>query len=325
MTSVSNTLFGYEIKSDASFISLDNIKSFPEKTAKKDNYQWIDVHGDVGHLKSTLSLSGLEPIVIDALTAGETRPRCTPFDDGAIIILRGVNLNEGADPEDMISLRVWVEKSRIISCGLRSLKALDDVVEMVASKRAPKSPSDMVSTFSVRLADRTEPIIAELNERIDEVENSISAGDASNTRASLAEIRRVAIVLRRYMFPQRDALTTLEVEGFSWFSATAQNHLREAIERVTRLCEELDAIRDRAEVVHDRVMDQRAETMNNQMLVLTIVAAFFLPISFLTGLLGMNVGGLPLMESPYGFAIICGAAIGIVAIEYFIFKFLKLL
>ncbi|MDX1581213.1 MAG: CorA family divalent cation transporter, partial [Alphaproteobacteria bacterium] len=51
--------------------------------------------------------SGLDPLVCEALLAEETRPRCTPFGEGLVLILRGVNLNPGADPEDMVSLRLW--------------------------------------------------------------------------------------------------------------------------------------------------------------------------------------------------------------------------
>ena len=126
------------------------------------------------------------------------------------------------------------------------------------------------------------------------------------------------------MFPQRDALTTFEVEGFDWVSREALRQLREAIDRLTRLSEELDAIRDRAQIVHDQVMDARDEQMNTQMFVLTIVSAFFLPIGFITGLLGINVGGVPLADSANGFVIICGIIVAVLIGQYAVFKKLKL-
>jgi zinc transporter len=72
------------------------------------------------------------------------------------------------------------------------------------------------------------------------------------------------------------------------------------------------------------MLDVRAEAMNQQMLVLTVVAAFFLPISFLTGLLGINVGGVPLAQSENGFWIICGLMAVIGLLEYVLFKKFKL-
>jgi zinc transporter len=78
---------------------------------------------------------------------------------------------------------------------------------------------------------------------------------------------------------------------------------------VLRLGEDLDAIRDRSQVVHDQIMDRRAERMNNQMLVLSVVAAIFLPLGLLTGLLGINVGGIPGTDNPWAFWIVCAALI----------------
>ncbi len=288
------------------------------------SFQWIHVHGDAAHIRTALTDEKLDALVITALTAEETRPRCTPTENGAIVILRGVNLNEGAQPEDMISIRIWVEQNRVISCGFRSLRATDDVVDMIEGGRAPKTSGDLVALFALRLADRVEPVVAGLNEQVDDVEENLVADNISTVRRHLAEIRRSSIILRRYMFPQRDALTTFELEGFSWLNKLTLSHLREAVERITRVCEELDSIRDRAQIIHDQMMDERAEFMNRQMLVLTVVAAFFLPVGFITGLLGINVGGLPLMDSPYGFAVVCGFILIVFGIEYLIFKKLKL-
>lgn len=325
MKSDQNFAFAYSIFSDGTSEKRD-LSAATSVGAKPvaNGFQWIHVHGDAEHIRSGLADKKLDALVLTALTAEETRPRCTPAENGAIVILRGVNLNEGAQPEDMISIRIWVEQNRVISCGFRPLRAIDDVVDMIDSGRAPKTSGDLVALFALRLADRVEPVVAGLNEQVDEVEENLVDDNMSAVRRHLVEIRRTSIILRRYMFPQRDALTTFELEGFSWLTKLTLSHLREAVERITRVCEELDSIRDRAQIIHDQIMDERAELMNKQMLVLTIVAAFFLPVGFLTGLLGMNVGGVPLLDSSYGFAAVCIFILVVFGIEYLIFKKLKL-
>lgn len=287
-------------------------------------FRWMHIQGDVAYAAAALSELSLDPVVVAALSATETRPRCTPHGDGAVVILRGVNLIEGAAPEDMISLRVWIEHSRIISVGIRPLGALDDVVASVVGDRAPVSTGAMLANIALRLVDRAEPVIAELNEELDQIEDALKDRDIAETRSAVSDTRRMAIALRRHLFPQRDALTTLEVEGFDWIPSLASAHLREAVDRLTRLCEELDMIRERCQVVQDHVLDVRSEAMNQQMLVLTLVAAFFLPLSFLTGLLGINVGGVPLAQSAFGFWIICGVLLAIGVLEYVLFRIFKL-
>ncbi len=89
---------------------------------------------------------------------------------------------------------------------------------------------------------------------------------------------------------------------------------------MTRLGEELDAIRDRAQVVHDQIMDNRAEIMNRQMLVLSVVAAVFLPLGLITGLLGINVGGIPLASDPSGFWVVCGLLVAVCGFQLWLFR-----
>jgi zinc transporter len=89
----------------------------------------------------------LHPLVVDALLADETRPRIAPFGNGLMLILRGVNPNAGADPDDMVALRVWIEPKRLITMRTRRLMAAQDVRDEID---AGKAPTTVVETL-VRL------------------------------------------------------------------------------------------------------------------------------------------------------------------------------
>lgn len=276
-------------------------------------FDWVHLrHGDEGAVAGLAAL-GLDEVVIHALTAQETRPRCTVHGNGVVLVLRGVNLNPGADPEDMISVRLWLEERRVIGVWLRPLYAVGDLLAAGGRGQGPLSPGDFVAKLALRLADRAEPAVAALNETVDDLETALDAGEGTHMRRRLSDTRRTAILLRRYMVPQRDALTTLEIEDLPWLGHSDRMRLREAAERVSRLGEELDAIRDRSQVVQDQIMDRRSEVMNRQMLLLSVVAAVFLPLGLLSGMLGMNVGGVPGANAPVAFWIVTAlmAAIGL--------------
>ena len=150
-------------------------------------------------------------MVLDALMAPETRPRCTVINtetgDGVLINLRGVNLHEDSEPEDMISVRIWLEADRVVSAWRRPLFAVQDIIDSINRGHEPLSVGDFTANLALRLADRAEPVVAGLNEVIDTLEETILADNQPNKlRGKLAEARRTAIGLRRYMFPQRDAL-----------------------------------------------------------------------------------------------------------------------
>lgn len=288
-------------------------------------FVWVIVDLSAHAGKSWLEASGLDPIAVSALMAEETRPRCTLHGDMVLMNLRGVNLNPGAEPEDMVSLRICVMGGAIIACRYRRLLAVGDVVEGLKAGHAPQTQGDLIARIALRLADRAEPVVATLNERLDDLEDAVGADIDPSLRAELADVRRMSSVLRRFMFPQRDALSTLEIEELGWLSQRDRSRLREATERVTRLAEELEAIRDRAQVVRDQVADLRAEVMNRQMLVLSVVAAIFLPLGLLTGLLGINVGGVPGSGTPWAFWAVCVLLLAICGLQIWLFRKLKLL
>ncbi|UFI06850.1 zinc transporter ZntB [Roseibium aggregatum] len=298
---------------------LDELSANPSRNTDP-GFTWVHLHRDNSSAQEWLQKCDLDSFVMEALSAEETRPRCTVHGNGAILILRGVNLNPGAEPEDMISTRLWIEEKRVIGVWIRPLKAINDLFDAIETNRAPSSPGDLVAKLALRLADRAEPTIANLNERIDELEENLLDETVDASKDTIADIRRAAITLRRYMFPQRDALTTFEIEDLPWLTDRDRSRIREAADRVTRLGEELDAIRDRAQVVHDQIIDKRSETLNRRMFVLSVVTAIFLPLGLLTGLLGINVGGIPGTGDPWAFLIVCGLLLCLGGAQLWLFK-----
>ncbi|WP_137701618.1 zinc transporter ZntB [Marimonas lutisalis] len=283
-------------------------------------FAWVHLSGSAEEIDGWVRGAGLDALATAALTAEETRPRCTVHNDTILMSLRGVNLSPGAEPEDMVSLRIYLSERLVITLQRRPLYAVRDVIAESLAGRAATSPGELIARIALRLADATEPVVMALNERIDELEDRVIDGAGHVRRGDLADVRRMAIVLRRYMAPQRDALTTLEIEETAWLHGPDRSRLREASERVTRLAEELDAIRDRAQVVHDQIMDMRSEAMNRQMLVLSVVAALFLPLGLVTGLLGINVGGIPGAQVGWAFWAVCGVLGVIVAFQLWLFR-----
>ena len=86
-----------------------------------------------------------------------------------------------------------------------------------------------------------------------------------------------------------------------WLTDSEAHELREEADRITRYLEDLELARERTMVLREEFLGQLAQEQNSRMYVLSVVAAVFLPLTFITGLLGMNVGGLPGLDNPKGF------------------------
>ncbi len=267
-----------------------------------DGYRWV--HLDMDHPGAEAWIAAqADPLVAEALTIEDTRPRYFRFGEGFLLNLRGVNLNPASDPEDMVSIRLWA-CGRLIVSARRRLMAVVALREALEAGAGPQTPGRFIAALSEGLTERMAPVVDGVADEVDALEET-SLDSAAGLRASLVDIRRTTIVLRRYIGPQRDALGRLAGESGDFFDAADQTRLRETIDRITRLVEEMDAVRERCAVLNDQLADARAEEMNRNMMVLSVVAAIFLPLGFLTGLLGVNVGGVPGADNPYAFALLC--------------------
>lgn len=273
---------------------------------------WIWIHLDAKHEETRRWLNGpaaIPPAAARALLAPETRPHVTTFDRGIVVNLRGVNLNEGDDPEDMVSIRVWLEEKRLITARLRRVKAAQDLRVDFSTGKPTASPSMLLARIATRLSERMEPFVQEIEDKIDALEEEILAGDGRGVRPKLAETRQVAVIVRRFIAPQREAVARLASDDIALFTSTEKIEFREVADRVTRLTEDIDAARERAMVLQDQLTDQRAEEMNRNMMILSIAASIFLPLGFLTGLFGINVGGMPGVDSPAAFWLVVAACV----------------
>lgn len=264
--------------------------------------------------------SGIDPIIVRTMVQEEVRPRVLSGTDALLVVLRGVNLNPGEDPEDMVGVKLWLEPGRIITLRHRRLMAVNDVRERVERGRGPRSVGDFLVAVVEQLVERMGPVIVDLEDLVDRLEEQILTAQSSSLRAQLGQIRRQAILIRRYLAPQRDAMSRLPLEDASWLNDMQRAHLREMGDRTLRYLEDLEAARDRAAVIQEELSSRLADQMNRTMYVLTVVAAVLLPPSLITGLFGINVGGMPWVESGWGFGMIVVAMVILGVIEVVVLK-----
>ena len=296
---------------------------------------WDDVRlwrGDEGFLWVHLDLtdpvaqhwvsgeSGLTEVVAEALLADETRPRSSFMKEGLLVMLRGVNTNPGAEPEDMVALRIWVEDRRVVTTRRRRLLSIMDVGESIDKNDGPMTPGELLVTLSDCLVERMAVVIDEIDEHVDRLESDVVESENPRLRHELADLRTQVIALRRYLSPQREAMVRLSQERNQWLSDVNQVHLREVSDRIIRYVEDLDAVRDRAAVVQEELASRLSEQLNKRMYMLSMVTAVFLPLGFLTGLLGVNVGGIPGSDNVFGFAWVIGLVVALVVLQVWVFK-----
>jgi zinc transporter len=263
-------------------------------------FVWIHVESEDERERSALLGPDIPDVAANALIATETRPRCDRIEEGAILNLRGPGPGEARDSDRLVSIRMWVRRAKVNSVTRYPLAATPAVVEQMKAGLI-NDPGDLVAGFARTISRQLDPQVAALGDELDDCESALEPRQVWRLRSIIARVRSEAIAFRRFVAPDRDALLTLAQLDFEWLADDDRLHIREAADRFARMAEELEAVRERAALLHEQITDLRAEDLDQRSLLISVVAFLFLPLTFITGLLGMNVEGIPYAHTHWAF------------------------
>ncbi|HJE03009.1 Zinc transport protein ZntB [Aliarcobacter thereius] len=264
--------------------------------------------------------SEIEDVAVDALLADETRPRMIVLKDNLLLSLRGVNLDADANPEDMKSIRLYISENLIISTSKEMILSVEEIIDELKNGIGVKSSSQFLVELTYKMIDRMDDTIEQIQDRTDYLEENIIDMKSLEFRNEILKIRRESIVLKRYLSPQKEALIKLSNEKISWIDEYQRVEIRETNDQLIRHIEELDTIRDKVILIQEELRNRLSEDINKKMYMLAIISATFLPLTFLTGLLGINVGGIPGSSNENAFLIFSVILLFVVVFQFLLFK-----
>ncbi len=288
----------------------------------EDGVLWLNLDYSFADVTTWLSeRSAIDPLFLAALVDPDPRPRATAHGEDLLMIVRTINLNEGAAPEDMISVRCFIQPARIVTLRHRASRSLRAIVGELERGTGPTTAGDFTAQFVERTLDLVVTRVDTLGDEIAACEDEVvDRKHGADMRSRLADHRRRAIQLRRFLAPQREALTKLVTINLAWLVPLQRARVNEAADRMTRTVEELDAARDRAAVTQEELSSRVAEATNQRLYVLSLITAVFLPLGFICSLLGVNVGGVPLQHADWAFWALLAVFIVGVAAQLYVFK-----
>ncbi|SPJ24927.1 zinc transporter ZntB [Palleronia abyssalis] len=264
---------------------------------------WIDTH-----------LEWLDPSIRDALTEPQTRPRALRLGDGLLVNLRGINTNVGKDPEDMVSVRLYIDSARIVSMSRFRLRSIEGLGASIDAGQGPQTAGAFLADLIERLTDLVEAQVENLEDRADQLEEASIADPIGAHREEVSDQRLELTELRRYMAPQRDAVRTVVRSGVPWLTEADIRKIDEQLDQITRVTEALEATREQLQAIRDEIEGAKADRLNRNLYILSVVSAVFLPLGFLTGLMGINIAGMPGTDWPPAFWVFTGGLCIITAV-----------
>jgi len=266
---------------------------------------------------------GVPEPTAELLISDTTRPRAFREGETLVATLRGINFNPGAEPEDMVSLQVWCDGARLVTLRRVPLQTPRDTRNELDDGHGPVDAGSLITSLTEHLIERMGHVILDLDDAIDKLEEDEADCADKAMLDEISRVRRECLALKRYMSPQHEALENISRDAPGWFEDHDRREIAESIDRLRRFVEDLDIAKESALVLQDDVRARLLERNARTQSLLSVVATIFLPLTFLSGALGMNVAGIPDAKDPHAFWEVMGLCAVIAGGQLALFKRLK--
>ncbi len=222
------------------------------------------------------------------------------------------------------ALRFYVDRHRMITVRARPLQSTDRLRHAVLEGAMFRDTVDLFAGLIRALNETFADRIDEIGDCLDDVEESVLEGGHARCRSVLGDVRRRLVEVRRFIDPERNALTQLVLRKLEWAEPRSMEALVQAIQVLNGLGGGLEGLYERAKLLQDEIAAALSEDINRKLLWLAIMSALLLPATLVTGIFGMNVAGLPGTKDPASFWIVVGVMACCAAITIFLLRRLRL-
>ncbi|TAL26706.1 MAG: magnesium transporter CorA [Aquabacterium sp.] len=273
-----------------------------EGTAAGAGFVWL--HFNLADAAAEAWMSANLPVVpefFEALHQGSRSTRIEDASDTLVAVVNDIAFEFSFDPSEIETLWVNLTRRMAVTARLHPLRSIDRLRQAVKDGFQFDSSAAFLNRLLRDQGDVLVHIVREATIEVDRVEDSLLAGRLHNKRADLGRLRRVLVRLRRLLAPEPGALFRLLRQPPPWMTAQDLEELRQASEEFSLTLRDMSELQERIKLLQEEIAAQVGEQTNRSVFTLTVVTVLALPINIVAGLLGMNVGGIPLADSRHGF------------------------
>jgi zinc transporter len=282
-----------------------------DAAAQGDDFIWL--HFNLANIASEKWLrehGNLADEFFEMLHQGSRSTRIELAENTLIAVVNDVLHDFSFNPSDISTLWVSVTERLFISARHKPLQSIDRLRQAVAAGEQIRSTVELLTHLMRDQGDILVKIVRDAVERVDQIEDTLLAGRLNPKRVDLGTLRRVLVRLQRLLAPEPAALFRLLQRPPAWVAELDSQELRESTEEFSVVLSDMASLQERIKLLQEEIAAGVNEENNRSLFVLTIVTVLALPINIIAGLLGMNVGGVPLSQHPQGFWIVL-AVVGV--------------
>jgi magnesium transporter len=252
---------------------------------------WINVEGlgDAKLIERLGDLFDLHRLALEDVVSTHQRAKVEEYGAVLFIVLRMINCTERCSTEQ---LSIFVGPGFVITFqegtpGDPFDRVRERIRKNVGKIRASKSDYLAYALIDAAI-DAYYPVLETYAERIDNLEDAVLESHSRRTMDQLHEVKADLLILRRAIWPLREALGYLMREGVPVMSDSTRPYLRDCYDHVVQIVELVETYRELTADLRDLYMSSISNRINETMRVLTIISVIFIPLTFIAGIYGMN-------------------------------------
>ena len=192
----------------------------------------------------------------------------------------------------------------LVSAHARPWRSIDQLKAAVQAGQIFRSPIEILARLLRDQASVLVDIVRKAKKRIGPLEEQLLAKRVFVSRSELGSLRRMLVRLQRLLAPEPAAFFRLLNQPPDWISQDELQNLQQAAEKFSSAVSDTTSLVERVKQLQEELAALVSEQTNRTLFLLTMVTVLALPINLVAGLFGMNVGGIPLNQHPYGFFLV---------------------
>jgi magnesium transporter len=304
---------------------LTTIEEINEKISDTNGYLWVSIESASNEelQQFLIDTFHFHPLAVeDCQTNGYQASKVDDFVDYLFIITHALKAEK--EPLEIVTaeLNIFLGENYIVSvCTNQALSPVDRA--WARAKRDFRitnfGPDFLCHSLLDALVDEYLPLIDEMESEVEWLEDSVLEKPTPTTLEKLLSLKHNIMSLRRIISPMREVMNRLSRDEFPQIDAQSRYYFRDIYDHLVRIQDLADTLRDIVSGALDIYLNSTSLRLNEIMKALTIVSTIFLPLSFISGVFGMNFLHIPGSTHPWGFYLACSLMIllGVGMVLYF--------
>ena len=261
---------------------------------EREHFFWLDLTApsseDIHRLGEML---GFHPLALEDTESFNQRPKLDNYGEYVFLVFYGARTHLPEDPEPLREVHMFISGRYVISIHREPLPALDDQ-RVRLDGRLLHSEQFLIYRVLDALTDSFFPLLAAMDEEIDEIEDSIIENAGSDDLARIFRLKRQLVEMRKVVTPQRDLFIRSidEIAQLPGLQLDERDYFRDVYDHLIRVSDLIDSYRDLLSGATDLYLSTVGNRQNEVMKQLAIVGTIFLPLAFITGFFGENFAWL---------------------------------